>query len=55
MKKTNSDLMAELVIELKNSRNTLSIKEIAQILGNVFDDIELSSLIEEIKKLAIID
>lgn len=43
MEKTNSDLMAELVIELKNSRNTLSLEDFAQVIKEAIhkDDLEI--------------
>ena len=52
---TKIEKMDGITILLRSSRNSLSIKDFAQILGRAFDDLELSFLIDEIKKIGIIE
>lgn len=46
---------SQLIIDLRTTTAILSIKDMALVLGAVYDDIELSSLIDEIKKIGIIE
>lgn len=42
-------------LDFKGVRKHLSIKEIAQVFGDCMDDIELESLVGEIRKLILKD
>jgi uncharacterized protein (UPF0128 family) len=43
----------QIIIELREARKELSIKDLAQILGQIMDDNELEVLIKEIKNISI--
>jgi len=52
---TKEEKIKGIIALLLSARSFLSIKDFAQILGGVFDDLELSFLIDEIKKIGIIE
>jgi uncharacterized protein (UPF0128 family) len=48
-----NNIISQLIVSLREERKILSIADFAQILGGIFDDIELKSLIREIKNVGI--
>jgi hypothetical protein len=46
-------LISEWIIQLKSDRSILSIKDFAQIIGGVMDDIEIESLQKELDKITL--
>ena len=51
--KEKERVSSQLIIDLRATTAILSIKEIAFVLGAVYEDLELEVLIKEIKNLAI--
>jgi hypothetical protein len=48
-------LISEWIIQLRSDRSILSIKDFAQIIGGVFDDLEIEVLQREINKITLND
>jgi len=49
----NSELIAELVVQLREARKTLSIEDMAQVIGQVYDDLEIEALQKAISNITL--